>query len=561
MPSETSFDKFTELPELNNIEKHIGQMLQNFANEDGSFKNKMGGTSGSYSTIEALIPLLLYPDKGKYRKDIIKGVTYVLTEAEKNQKRISPAPEYINIYENCCVDSMAYGLYMLTLARNYLENNPEKDLNEKTSNQIKECIKYISANQNDDKGWSLQKRNGLKSRTYTTALVLLAICNCETKDFENEVGAYKRELLLGNAKDFLIQNNFHTETIKKKKNQNFKNEIKEETKTKWYFAKPSDDDTADKKNDKQRDSVNLTATVVFALSHLLRTCESDDHWEPEVKTKIQEGINYIVDYKIEALKEKDIEQVEYYSEDGQKLSHKYEHPFEMIVPAIVMSPGNSLKECSFKKIKSKIQNEINAIISKKGEKELWQFSDKIFALEYYVCIDRGIEGMLNNFSKGKTICTYPTHKECPILTNLDVSLRGKTAESSISEIKWLSFVVISLGFISNGAMVLWHYKLSYDLIKPIFRSIYFWFPVFLIQQIFFIYCFVTISKKQKNSNSHFISWEKLYYACLLSYQGTLLIVLYLNYKNIFINFPPELLQIITIGAPVLFTILLRNLVK
>lgn len=401
---------------LSDINRIIGIMLPRLQDTDGGFKDEENGNKGCFSTIEGLYPLLLHPQKEKWGKHITDGIEYLLKNA-KNGK-ISPAPEYPDVVGDCCVDSMAYGLYVLTLARYYTTNYAPR--NEKRENilsdlntQIKHCIRYIEENQNGDGGWALVKdlAEDLKSRTYSTALVIFALSNCEEGDFEES----KKDgrTLIREGVNSLIEYNRCDDGG-------------------WFFSQPREVEDEKLVKLKKKPSVNLTAVVVFSLAHLLRT-EWKFGWDDKILKVIREGAKYIYEntfgegWKENTLPvEESYELVDYpaYDETGKgKIikTKRFIFPYEMILPALVLVPGYSVKSQELIALRDLIYSKLEQL-RKGGITKPWKlydFSDKIFALLYHNYIETLLEEGLDRFVKTADAirCVIDGNEMCPDVIN------------------------------------------------------------------------------------------------------------------------------------------------
>lgn len=407
------------LSDLNSI---IEKMLPKLQESDGGFKDKENGKKGCFSTIEGLYPLLLHPQKEKWAKNIIDGIKYLLKNVTNGN--ISPAPEYPDIAGDCSVDSMAYGLYVLTLARHYImdnisEHEESEILLSELNEQVQFCIKYIKENQNEDKGWPLVKSIplDLKSRTYSTALVIFALSNCEDSDFE-ECKRDRRTLIIDGV-NFLISENRDGEGG-------------------WFFSEPQNTDDARLVKLKKKPSVTLTAVVVFSLSHLLRT-ERKTECDNEIRKVVKEGAKYI--YKRifttdgvinNSFLVEEYEPVDYPVLNGNSkgiikktkgLNDKegFAYPYEMILPALILTPGYSLKDEGLIALEDFIFKKFKKIGSSQTKSwEIYDFSDKLFALLYYNYIDTLIEEGLDRFVKkaNPIRCVIDGHDLCPDVRNV-----------------------------------------------------------------------------------------------------------------------------------------------
>lgn len=406
---------------LSNLNRIIEIMIPRLQDKDGGFKDEGNGNKGCFSTIEGLYPLLLHPQKEKWAKNIITGIKYLLKNA-KNGK-ISPTPEYSDIVEDCCVDSMAYGLYILTLSRHYIvtisQKNKEKRLLTSINTQIKHCIKYIEENQNGDGGWPLVKdvADDLKSRTYSTALVIFALSNCGKTDFEE----YKKDVrtLIREGVNFLIKYNRCDDGG-------------------WFFSLPRNGDVEELAKLKKKPSVNLTAVVVFSLAHLLRT-EWKFGWDVKILKVVQEGAKYIHEKTFEWRQNKkgqkiiilhvynDCEPVDYPTYDrtgkgriikikGYNKNEGFIFPYEMILPALVLAPGYSVKSKELMTLRDLIYSKLEQIgRSRTKPEKLYDFSEKIFALLYHGYIETLLEEGLDRFVKTADVlrCVIDGYDSCP----------------------------------------------------------------------------------------------------------------------------------------------------
>ncbi len=392
---------------ISKIDIIIEKMLE-LQDGDGGFRDTDSGKKGCFSTIEGLYPLLLHPQTERWMKHIIAGINYILENTKDG--KIPPTPEYPDIAEDCCVDSMAYGLYVFALARHCIrrdmpESKEKENILSRLDKQIKHCIKYIVDNQNRDGGWPLVKDTSedIKSRTYSTALVLFALTNCDGEDFKgsNKMGSS----LIGDAAKFLMENN---------------NCTKNKDKRVWFFSQPRKRDNDELEKLKKKQSVNLTAVVVFSLSHLLRS-EWKLGWDVKISKTIREGARYISQEtfkdsgeEIELKVEDDSEPVDYpvydknekiikikgYDNNGFKEKEGFVFPYEMILPALVLVPGYSVKSRKLIKLRDHIDEEAKTMRSSITDPlRLFDLSDKIFALEYHYYVEHVVEECLDRYVK------------------------------------------------------------------------------------------------------------------------------------------------------------------
>ena len=418
---------------ISKLDRIIAKMLE-FQDDDGGFRATEGGEKSCFSTIEALYPLLLHPQTERWVENIIAGINYIFKKNTKDGK-ISPAPEYPNIAEDCSVDSMAYGLYVFSLARHCIGRNMSKseekeNLLSQIDKQIERCIKYIEDNQNRDGGWPLVKDSSddIKSRTYSTALVIFALSNCEKEVFKESKKGGKS--LIRDGANFLIENNNNLIT----ESQDMRA---------WFFSQPRDNDELAEL--KTKPSVNLTAVVVFSLSHLLRS-EWKSGWDPKIPKAIREGARYISKNtfnesgeEITLSVEEDSEPVDYpvYDENskGKGLKTKgYDNakkcfnkkkgfifPYEMILPALVLVPGYSVKSRKILELRNHIYKKIEQTRKSITDPcRLFDYSDKIFALEYQSYIEHVLEECLDRYvKKGDVIpCLIDKSKKCPHMCSI-----------------------------------------------------------------------------------------------------------------------------------------------
>lgn len=394
------------LYDLNEI---IEKMLPQLQDENGGFKEEENGNIGCYSTIEGLYPLLLHPQKEKYTKNIVNGLEYLLKKVKEESGRISPAPEYQDIIGDCCVDSMAYGLYVLTLARQYISRYKIKEAEPLLSDingQIKNCIRYITENQNDDKGWPLVKDNveNFRSRTYSTALVIFSLSNCEKTDFK------------GNKKDdiAMIRDGVYFLSIYNRSSETGG----------WFFSEARDNDDEKIKELKTTPNVNLTAVVTFSLAHLLLTEFGTD---PTILSLAQGGSKYIYTETFKNTLDggnlpvkDDYEPVDYPTIKkgtvGKKIeTKKYVFSYEMILPALLLSPGYSVSSRELVALRDFIYADLKNIEKKRLEAwKIYDFSDKIFALLYYYYIETLFEKSITLFAKAGDVirCVVDDYNLC-----------------------------------------------------------------------------------------------------------------------------------------------------
>ena len=396
---------------ISKIDRIIEKMLE-LQDDDGGFRDTDSGKKGCFSTIEGLYPLLLHPQTERWLKHIIAGINYILENTKDG--KISPAPEYPNIAEDCSVDSMAYGLYVFSLARHCIgrdmpKSEEKENLLSSIDKQIKHCIKYIEDNQNRDGGWPLVKDlpEDIKSRTYSTALVIFSLSNCEKEDFkESKKGGRS---LIRDGVNFLIENNNYQIT----NNRDMRA---------WFFSQPRDNDELAEL--KKKPSVNLTAVVVFSLAHLLRS-EWKSGWDIKIPKTIREGARYISKNtfnesgdEITLSVEEDSEPVDYpvynensngkilktkgYDNDKKGFNKKegFIFPYEMILPALVLVPGYSVKSRKILELRNHIYKKIERTRKSITEPcRLFDFSDKIFALEYQSYLEHVVEECLDRYVK------------------------------------------------------------------------------------------------------------------------------------------------------------------
>jgi len=406
-------------PQIDEVINKMLPLLQD--DSDGGFKDKEDGSKkGCFPTIEGLYPLLIHPQKEKWKENIINGIKYLL----KNTKNgyISPAPEYPNIVGNCCVDSMAYGLYVLTLARHYVGNyisrrEEQESILSDLNGRINQCIKYIEMNQNIDGGWPIVKDEveELKSRTYSTALVIFSLNNCEGWDFE---GCQKtRVTLIREGVIFLAKHNRCKEGG-------------------WFFSQPREKDAEEVKRLKTKMSLNLSAVVLFSLGHLIRA-GSEFAEDDEILAILHDEANYIYSNIFEVksgtttfhLREKylkeDYELVDYpiYDEHvkGKIIQQKeYYFPYEMLLPAFVITPGYSTKNKGLKILRDYIYNNFTRIAKKRIKPwKLYDFSDKVFAILYYDYIDTLLEESIDRFVRRAEVirCAIDSSDSCLAVIN------------------------------------------------------------------------------------------------------------------------------------------------
>lgn len=397
--------------------------------DNKGFKNFERGEVGVFSTIEGIYPLLLHPQS--HRKNIenkiIDGIGYILANT-KNGK-ISAKPEYIDIKDEYCVDSCAYGLYVLTLTRKHLINS---DLAEKNQlkllidEQIKQCINRIIENRNEnDGGWPIRKmENHFPSRPYSTSLVIFSISNCSKEDFGSQ---YSLMLdMIRNGINFLEKNHRVPSPPDPEKHKIRKGRG-------WYYTELFPDNTAD--NQKNL-SLNMTAEVVFALGHLVR----NRWWEPNptVLKLIKEGAAYLWENGFnENCKTGEIslslageganqglgrECVKYpgssFSRTNNDIKyHKFEHPFEMMLPALILAPGYSIRSDQITLLKTKIEEKMKEMMKSNLTLHfnLYEYSDKSFSLMYYNYISTLIEIGLDRFvtASEPLRCIVNDAQSCP----------------------------------------------------------------------------------------------------------------------------------------------------
>lgn len=407
-------DKLSSPHWLSEIDKIIEKMLPKLQDRDGGFKNEEEGKKGCYPTIEGLYPLLLHPRKEKWATNIIDGIKYILRHTSENHGKISPSPEFTDVVEDCSVDSMAYGLYVLALARHYISNyvlkskEKEKLLSE-INTQIKRCIEYIVGNQNRDGGWPFVKDevSDFKSRIYSTALVIFSLSNCNKTDFKD--AKKDATIMIRDGVNFLEKHN----------------RVKGEG---WFFSMPRGE-TNENIRESTTPSVNLTAVVVFSLSHLLRT---EFGLDPKVLSLVQEGEKYIykktfmdnLDGRSLSVKD-DNEPVDYPAFDGTNRgksikTNKYAFSYEMILPALVLSPGYSVESQELINLRDFIYDEFKTIERTRTQPwKLYDFSDKIFALLYYNYVETLLRVGIDRFVKASEViaCVIDDYKKCPYVIN------------------------------------------------------------------------------------------------------------------------------------------------
>ena len=389
---------------FNDLSKILDR-LKNLQNPDtGAFRsedkiNHSTPQEGVFSTIEGIIPFLLFPYDDVYPDVILKGINYLIEVTEENNGKINPIPEYPNYDERFgSVDGATYTLYVFTLARHFIKKQLNCDGTlQNIEKQILLLLQYIEQNQNDDDGWGIVKYNHLKSRTYSTSLVVFALNNCEKKDFDNAKVDGKD--LLQNGVQFLLEKNMKIE----------------DGEMKWYFSEPLDDDSETIKNKKKQCNTNITAVVIFSLSHVLHTKWSDwrdGEWDTKIKTAVSSGANYIIKTLFDDSSNPTfgdvIELVSYPSSEKKSAgitTHKYHHTYQMVLPSFVLAPGISIycNECDY------LKNHILKTVSEKlGDDGLYsietnlktyELADSAFALTYYYCLILGIEGCINNILK------------------------------------------------------------------------------------------------------------------------------------------------------------------
>ena len=391
---------------FNDLSKILDR-LENLQNPDtGAFRsedkiNHSTPQEGVFSTIEGIVPFLLFPYDEVYPDVILKGINYLIKVTDESDGKINPIPEYPNYDESFgSVDGAAYTLYVFTLARHFIKKQSNDDkIRQSIEKQISLLLQYIKQNQNDDNGWGIVKYSNLKSRTYSTSLVVFALNNCEEKDFDN--AKVNGKDLLQNGVQFLLEKNIKIE----------------DGEMKWYFSEPCDDDFEDIKNTKKQYNTNITAVVIFSLSHVLHTKWSDwrdGEWDDKIEKAVSFGANYIIktlfDDSSNPTFEDVIEPVSYpFSEKKSAATvirtHEYHHTYQMILPSFVLAPGISIysNECGnikkhiFKTVSDRLDDDGSYSI--KTNLKTYELADSAFALTYYYCLNLGIEGCINNILK------------------------------------------------------------------------------------------------------------------------------------------------------------------
>lgn len=392
---------------LSEIETICGQMHNTLQTPEGGFKENRRDTArkGPFTTIEGLYPLLLYPKSEKFYTPIVKGIDYLLGEAENNGWKISPHPYFPEIDHS--IDSTAYGLYVLLLARNFFNKNNKgsqdhKQRLENINKLIIESIKYISEYKNDDNGWGL--RHNLKSRTYSTCLVIYALSNCSKNDFlKVDIDG---DCLIADGVKFLQNNN------------------KNENEPGWYYSEPEEFDSEEITNKKTTKSVNLTATVVFSLSHLWFTSYRNNENPKDIHNLILQGRNYIINSeKFQSLNEDNTNYDYIFTSDREIVSYNdgnistnFDHPPEMIIPALILAPGYSIKNQPLIKYRDYLCRKINETVNNIGNRRwnLFEFSDKVFALIYHHYVENAFTKCLNLFVKEGDVfrCLIDEENKC-----------------------------------------------------------------------------------------------------------------------------------------------------
>lgn len=387
---------------FNDLKKILDRLAEYQNDKTGAFryedKKHSEPQEGVFSTIEGIVPFLLFPYKEFYQDKILLGIDYLIDVSDKNNGKINPKPEYPNYDERLgSVDGAAYTLYVFTLARYFIKNQLKDEKRcQPIDKQISLLLQYIKDNQNLDNGWGIVKHNNLKSRTYSTSLVVFALNNCEENDFDN--AKVDGKALQQEGITFLLT----------------KNMINDEGVIKWSFSEPLDDDTEDIKTKKMQYNPNITAVAIFSLSNVLHTTwrRGELEWEEEIKEAISLGANYIVETSFDDLNNpilKDAyEPVSYpfTEEKGAGIAiHKYEHPYQMILPSLVLAPGisiydnkcDNIKTLIFESVFGKLRDDKSR--AKITNLKIYELSDSAYALIYYYCVNLAIEGCINNVLK------------------------------------------------------------------------------------------------------------------------------------------------------------------
>ncbi|NQV14787.1 hypothetical protein HQ531_04955 [bacterium] len=412
-----------------------GELKGAFSRElsEGNVPNE--DMAGPFSTIEGVYPFLIHPEKNKNATLLMEALEYLISDCGNNNNLVRIFPEYADAeQQQSYVDSNAFGLFILTLGRSFLSNYHHVTSKQKVIDSTNEIIANIIRHINDSKiahnrkeyGWPLIQYSSrdieIFPRTYSTALVVLALNNCTDDDFSRS-GITKGRNLVEYGVNYLL-----SEQNTDKTSSHYGG---------WGFA-PSNNGHGSSNG--QSVNPNITADVCFALAHTIR-----NPWNPRgnhvkryydrIGSSIKTGIAYIE--KVHAEREGQLfqnvdETVMYISRGNKKIEYLFTHPISMILPALLVSPGVFIKSDFVQKILEKISEEV-------GQREIYQdwkifnFSDLAIAHTYYYTLLHGFEGLIDKFTReGEiAICLINGHiEQCPHVTLYE----GDEGESPVVEI-------------------------------------------------------------------------------------------------------------------------------
>lgn len=456
---------------------------------DGSFKiSTQSEISGPFQTAEALLPLLLVPNKTKYIKQILSSLNYLIKKVNASKDDgVIPAPEIVG-WQGSAVDSSAYTLYVFAVAMDYLEHAAmSTDVKKETINKIEnatiELINYIDGQKNPDGGWGFI--NGLKSRIYTTSLVVSALSCVLGKDLGNarkKVNANYLGLIHSGVK-FIIDMECKGNCNSCRHPCSYKDE--RNNVGGWYFSEDQDDenhllDYLQKEGDCRRERKeihpNITAVAIFSLANSLKHFYGEEI-ENDIKDALKKGSKFLennCDFKTLILRDNALRKYDNIFgkmlDVDKKIIHKlkslenigeslkipsvtirkkgsvdyrdveYAQPYHMLLPALLISGffGFNHEDLTF--FKDRIINEYRKTIEmhreKHAEVKLWEVTDTIFALSAYYSVADVINNSYNIYSNANELISYLRNQTAQLQAQIIQIKQNKTTALRKLKNKW-----------------------------------------------------------------------------------------------------------------------------
>lgn len=475
----------------------IDEIMEEFFREDrldlqkldGSFKiSTQNEISGPFQTAEALLPLFLVPNKTKYIEQILSSLDYLIKEVNASKDGgVLPAPEILD-WQDSAVDSSAYTLYVFGVALDYLDHaamstDAKKETTDKIENATIKLIKYIDGQKSLDGGWGFI--NGLKSRIYTTSLVVSAL-SCIGEDLFSKARKKVNTNCLGlirSGVQFIIDMECKGNCNSCKHPCSYKDE--RNNVGGWYFSEDQDDenrllDYLQKEGDYRRERKeihpNITAVAIFSLANSLKHFYGEEI-ENDIKDALKKGAKFLennCDFKTLMLRDNALGKYDNVFgkmlDSDDKISYKlkslenigeslkipsvrvrkkvpveyrdveYAQPYHMLLPALLISGSFGFSHEDIILFKDHILNKYKKTIGTHQEKhtevKLWEVTDTIFALSSYYSVADVVNNSYNIYSNSNEIISYLRDQTAQLQTQIAQIKENETTTIKKIKKKW-----------------------------------------------------------------------------------------------------------------------------